>query len=198
MSDVFQNIDPHPLSARRVCNPPPSVRGEDTLAEWRGGGGSIFWKTPDTALYSTYVSTLCYVASHHVYFTIRCHENIPWTREGSLNKITGIINPMELKKYLLTLWQYSPKKWSMSRFFQSTEKWRVEGKRASKHLKKGERGEHAQFALVSLTTENIEMYSGLIWKLRSFRKMGEWGLQLSWTQREVKKLEKWRLSFLKR
>jgi hypothetical protein len=23
------------------------------------GGGSIFWKTPDTALYSTYVSTLC-------------------------------------------------------------------------------------------------------------------------------------------
>ncbi len=25
----------------------------------RGVGGSIFWKTPDTALYSTYVSTLC-------------------------------------------------------------------------------------------------------------------------------------------
>jgi hypothetical protein len=24
-----------------------------------GDGGSIFWKTPDTALYSTYVSTLC-------------------------------------------------------------------------------------------------------------------------------------------
>ncbi len=23
------------------------------------GGGSIFWKTSDTALYSTYVSTLC-------------------------------------------------------------------------------------------------------------------------------------------
>jgi hypothetical protein len=23
-----------------------------------GGGGSIFWETPDTALYSTYVSTL--------------------------------------------------------------------------------------------------------------------------------------------
>ncbi len=44
--------------------PPPhpsSGAGEDTLAGWKGGGGSIFsifWKTPDTALYSTYVSTL--------------------------------------------------------------------------------------------------------------------------------------------
>jgi hypothetical protein len=50
MSGVFQNIYPPP--------PPPLVRGEDTHAGWRGGGGSIFWKTPDTALYSTYVSTL--------------------------------------------------------------------------------------------------------------------------------------------
>ncbi len=37
---------------------PPLVRGEDTLAGWKGDGGSIFWKTPDTALYSTYLSTL--------------------------------------------------------------------------------------------------------------------------------------------
>jgi hypothetical protein len=35
------------------------VRGEDTLAGWRGGRGSIVRKTPDTALYSIYVSTLC-------------------------------------------------------------------------------------------------------------------------------------------
>jgi hypothetical protein len=41
MAGVFQNIDP----------PPPSPPGE-------GGGGSIFWKTSDTALYTTYVSTL--------------------------------------------------------------------------------------------------------------------------------------------
>jgi hypothetical protein len=40
MSGVFQNIDP------------------PTLAGWRGGGGSIFWKTPDTALYSTDVNNL--------------------------------------------------------------------------------------------------------------------------------------------
>jgi hypothetical protein len=50
MSGVFQNIDPPP--------PSPPGRGGETLAGWRGGGGSIFWKTPDTALYSTYVSTL--------------------------------------------------------------------------------------------------------------------------------------------
>ncbi len=34
------------------------MRREDTLAGWRGGGGSIFEETPDTALYSIYVSTL--------------------------------------------------------------------------------------------------------------------------------------------
>ncbi len=55
MSGVFENIDPPP--PHRPA-PPPLVRGEGTLAGWRGGGGSIFWKTPDTALYSTYVSTL--------------------------------------------------------------------------------------------------------------------------------------------
>jgi hypothetical protein len=57
MSGVFQNINPHPLTARAasVYSPPtpPLVRGEDTLAGWRGCGGA------DTALYSTYVSTLC-------------------------------------------------------------------------------------------------------------------------------------------
>jgi hypothetical protein len=54
MSGVFRNTH-RPASVY----PPPLVRGEDTLAGWKGGGGSIFWKTPDTALYSTYVSTLC-------------------------------------------------------------------------------------------------------------------------------------------
>jgi hypothetical protein len=46
----------HPLTARRVCTPPPLVRGEDTLARGRGGGGgSIFWKTPNTALHVLYI-----------------------------------------------------------------------------------------------------------------------------------------------
>ncbi len=32
-------LTPHPLTARRVCTPPPLVRGEDTLAGWRAGWG---------------------------------------------------------------------------------------------------------------------------------------------------------------
>ncbi len=58
-------LTPHPLTARRVCNPPPLVKGEDTLAGWRGGGGSIVRKTPDTALYSIYVSTLWLIQSRN-------------------------------------------------------------------------------------------------------------------------------------
>jgi hypothetical protein len=57
MSGVFQNIDPPPPSPPGECGG-PLVRGEDTLAGWREGGGSIFCKPPDTALYSTYLSTL--------------------------------------------------------------------------------------------------------------------------------------------
>jgi hypothetical protein len=63
MSGVFQNVDP-PSPHRPVSvYPPPLVLGEDTLARGRGGWGSIFWKTPDTALYSTYVNTLCLYSS---------------------------------------------------------------------------------------------------------------------------------------
>jgi hypothetical protein len=58
MSGVFRNIDPHPLTARRVCV--PFGAGEDTLAGWRGGGGVNIRKTPYNALYSIYVSTLWY------------------------------------------------------------------------------------------------------------------------------------------
>jgi hypothetical protein len=60
MSGVFLNIDPPP--PHRPASVYPLVRGKDTLAAWMDGegvgGGSIFWKTPDTALYSAYVSTL--------------------------------------------------------------------------------------------------------------------------------------------
>ncbi len=56
MSLVFQNIDP----PRRPASvyPPPLVRGRTHSLGGERGGGSIFWKTRDTALYSTYVSTL--------------------------------------------------------------------------------------------------------------------------------------------
>jgi hypothetical protein len=62
MSGVFQNIDPHPLTARRVCTvyPPPLVRGEDTRWVESGVGDQYFGRrqTQLCSLYSTYVSTL--------------------------------------------------------------------------------------------------------------------------------------------
>jgi hypothetical protein len=57
MAGVFQNIDSPPPS-------PPSeyprlwCGGRTHSMGGEGGGGSIFLKTPGTALYSTYVSTL--------------------------------------------------------------------------------------------------------------------------------------------
>ncbi len=64
---VFQNIDPPPPSL-------PSLGGE-------GGGGSIFWKTWDIALYSTYESTLClYRTWHGQYWTPLWPRLGPWMR----------------------------------------------------------------------------------------------------------------------
>jgi hypothetical protein len=60
MSGVFQNIDPPPPSSHGECVLPAfGAGGGHTRWAERGVGGAIFWKTPDTALYSTYVSTLC-------------------------------------------------------------------------------------------------------------------------------------------
>jgi hypothetical protein len=39
MAGVFQNIDPPPPDRPASVYPPPLVRGEDTLAGWRGGWG---------------------------------------------------------------------------------------------------------------------------------------------------------------
>ncbi len=48
MSGVFRNIDPPDLCAGRT----------HSLHGWRGGGGPVVRKTPDTALYSIYEGTL--------------------------------------------------------------------------------------------------------------------------------------------
>ena len=58
MAGVFQNIDPQPPSPPGECVLPPPCRGY-TRGGGRGGGWSIVRKTPDTALYSEYVSTFC-------------------------------------------------------------------------------------------------------------------------------------------
>jgi len=52
MSGVFRNIDPPPLTARRVCTPPPFGAGGGHTRLVERGWGSIVRKTPDTALYS--------------------------------------------------------------------------------------------------------------------------------------------------
>jgi hypothetical protein len=84
MSDVFQNIDPPPphRRARRVCTPRLWCGGRTHSLGGEGGGGSIFWKTPDTALYSTYVSTLCqYLTFFFFIFLYRAspRPHIPFT-----------------------------------------------------------------------------------------------------------------------
>jgi hypothetical protein len=59
-SSIILILTPTHFPARRVRVPPRlwcGVRIHSLGGE--GGEGSIFWKTPDTALYSTYVSTLC-------------------------------------------------------------------------------------------------------------------------------------------
>ncbi len=61
MSGVFQNIDPPPSHRPACVYPHPAFGAGGGHTRWveRGvGGGSIFWKTPDTALYSTYAGTL--------------------------------------------------------------------------------------------------------------------------------------------
>jgi hypothetical protein len=60
MSFVFQNIDPPPPppSPPGECVPPAFVAGGgQTCGVERGVGGSIFWKTLDTTLYSTYIES---------------------------------------------------------------------------------------------------------------------------------------------
>jgi hypothetical protein len=77
---VHKIFTPHPLTSRRVCTPPPPplVRGGGHT-RWveRGVGGSIYGKTPDTALYSTYVSTLWVEGNKYseVYFVVFSNFN---------------------------------------------------------------------------------------------------------------------------
>jgi hypothetical protein len=50
-------VTPPPHRPASVYHPAFGAGGY-TLARGRGGGGSIFYRAPDTALYSTYISTL--------------------------------------------------------------------------------------------------------------------------------------------
>jgi hypothetical protein len=57
MSGVFRNIDPHPLTAQRVCTPPLGARGGHTRWVEMGWGGQLGRRQ---ALLSTlYTYVLC-------------------------------------------------------------------------------------------------------------------------------------------
>jgi hypothetical protein len=58
MAGVFQNIDPHAPHRPASVYPRLWCGGRTHSLGGEGGEGSIFWKTPDTVLYSTYISTL--------------------------------------------------------------------------------------------------------------------------------------------
>ncbi len=84
MSGVFRNIDPPPHHRPASVYPPgaplPLVRGEDTLAGWReGGGGSIVRKTSEFRHCS-----VLYICKYFVVFyypVIAAHE---WSMIGQI------------------------------------------------------------------------------------------------------------------
>jgi hypothetical protein len=52
VSGVFQNIDPHPPLSLASVSFPRTKGGGTHSPGGEGGGGSIFWKTPDIGLAS--------------------------------------------------------------------------------------------------------------------------------------------------
>jgi hypothetical protein len=93
MSGVFQNFDPAPPHRRRVCTPRLWCRGRTHSL-----GGKR--KTPDTALYSTYVSTLRFKLCNGDYCRGRlkptyCTSTVVWIpNEGTCRtpcKISGTL-----------------------------------------------------------------------------------------------------------
>ncbi len=75
-------LTPHPPHRPASVYPPPLwCGGRDTLARGRRGGGSIFRKTPYTAQYSIYVSTLCSLLCAHHSLVRRSTNTLPLQKE---------------------------------------------------------------------------------------------------------------------
>ncbi len=58
VSGIFQNIDPPPPSPPSECVLPRTKGGGVHSPGGEGGGGSIFWKTPDKGLASYSIISL--------------------------------------------------------------------------------------------------------------------------------------------
>jgi hypothetical protein len=76
MSGVFQNIDP-PTPHRPAGVPPRLWCGGRTHSlGGEGVGAQYFWKTPDTALYSKYVTTLCSEPTTTYLYSVQSYNKI--------------------------------------------------------------------------------------------------------------------------
>ncbi len=99
-SEILRNIDlPSPHRSASVWVPPRlwCGQGVDTLAGRRGGGGSIVRKTPDTVLYSIYVSTLC--SPPTTLYSLEWQGEIVLYMQPSLASFAreGVEGPMQLE-----------------------------------------------------------------------------------------------------
>jgi hypothetical protein len=100
MSGVLKNIDPPP--PHRPASVYPTAFGAGGgHTSWVGGGGSIFWKTPDTALYSTYVSTLWSLPSNEP-FNGTDLQDVVYSREKSIYECTCGSFPVQRRINLST------------------------------------------------------------------------------------------------
>jgi hypothetical protein len=70
MSAVFQNIDPHPLTARRVCTSPPLVPGGGGHTRWVEMGWGV--NSSEDARHSSVRYSL-YICKYFVQSPIICH-----------------------------------------------------------------------------------------------------------------------------
>jgi hypothetical protein len=74
MSGGFRNIDPPPPHRPASVYPTAFGAGGGHTRWWRGGGVSLFWKTPDTALES-----VLYICK---YFVVSTEKNAKQTYEN--------------------------------------------------------------------------------------------------------------------
>ncbi len=113
MSCVLQNIyPPTPHTARQLCTPPPPrlcCGGRAHSLGGEGGGRSIFRKTQDTALYSTYIeSSLSLPLTHSLPLSLSSQQRIGEVRSAFRYSWCASAS-------VLTVWQ-RPKKLGASHF----------------------------------------------------------------------------------
>jgi hypothetical protein len=84
MSGVFRNTDPPPPHRPASVYPPLLVRGEDTLAGWRGGGGV------NNSEGASHFSVL-YICKYFVVKRIgEHHSKIASRKVGKMSFLTGL------------------------------------------------------------------------------------------------------------